>query len=284
MTKAFCPGHITCFFSPVITEDVMTTGSIGAGIRLNKGVFVTVEERRDHKVTITMDGKGCAAGITECAIGTMAPGRGFDVTVENELPVSQGMGMSAAGAIAAALCVASLTGADEHEAYKAAHMAEIKNKGGLGDVAGIMGGGQPVRVRAGLPPFGRVIDTKIRMKVTIAVLGGRMDTGSILSDGKKMGRITASGAGCVNEFINIRTEKALYDLSERFSDSAGLGTKEVREALSKLRKDRRASMCMLGNSIFTDADERTAREILGDDVQLISCTTDGGGPGLIRKA
>jgi pantoate kinase len=56
MSKAFCPGHITCFFHPVRTDDVLTTGSRGAGIRLSKGAFVTLEERSDPKVEITMDG------------------------------------------------------------------------------------------------------------------------------------------------------------------------------------------------------------------------------------
>jgi len=283
MTKAFCPGHITCFFSPVLTDDVMTTGSIGAGIRLNKGTFVTVEERRDRKVSVVMDGKECDARVTAAAISAMAPGKGFDVTAENELPVSQGMGMSAAGAIAAALCISSLTGTDEYDAYRAAHIAEVRNGGGLGDVAGIMGGRQPVRVKAGLPPFGKVIDSGIEMNTTIIVLGGKMYTKDILSDAERIKKIIVSGTGCVNEFVNSQTEKKLYEVSSRFSESAGLATKEVRAALSKLRKDHEASMCMLGNSVFTNADETSVKEILGDDVQTISCSSSGEGPKVIVR-
>ena len=283
MTKAFCPGHITCFFSPVLTDDAMTTGSIGAGIRLNKGVFVTVEERCDRKVSIMMDGKECEARITAAAIGEMVSGKGFDVTVENELPVSQGMGMSAAGAIAAALCISSLTGTDEYDAYRAAHIAEVRNGGGLGDVAGIMGGCQPIRVKAGLPPFGRVIDSGIGMDMTIVILGGKIDTSGILSDRERMRNITVPGIGCVNEFVNSQTEKMLYTLSSRFSESAGLETKEVSEALSKLRKDHTASMCMLGNSVFTNADGTAVKEILGDGVQTISCSSGSEGPKIISR-
>jgi pantoate kinase len=284
MTKAFCPGHITCFFSPVITNDILTTGSVGAGIRLNKGAVVTVEERSGRRVRITMDGREHDAKISLSVITAMAPGRGFDVTVENELPVSQGMGMSAAGAVAAGLCISSLTGADEYDAYKAAHIAEAEHGGGLGDVAGIIGGAQPIRVKAGLPPFGRVIDSRIKMKMTVAVLGPKMETGSILSDEKKMAMISAAGTQCVNEFVNSQTEKMLYMLSSKFSESVLLGSNEIRAVLSLLRRDHRASMCMLGNSIFTDADEKHVREMLGNDVVTISCSTGNEGPRLIRKA
>jgi len=283
MTKAFCPGHITCFFVPVRTDDILMTGSLGSGIRLNKGVTVTLEERCDNNIKITMDGKECDASISESTVRKLAPGRGFDMTIENDLPISQGMGTSAAGAIAAGLCVSSLIGLEEHDAYRAAHIAEIENGGGLGDVAGMIGGYQTIRVKAGLPPFGRVIDTELSLKLTVAVSGKGMSTDSVLSDAEKVKRITNAGMRCVSEYSVMRSEDALYKLSSQFSNSAGLETDEVKQALSLLRKDHRASMCMLGNSIFTDADEKQTREILGDDVTLIQCST-GEGPRIIRKA
>jgi len=283
MTKAFSPGHITCFFSPVRTDDIMTTGSVGAGIRLNKGTFVTLEERRDEKIVTIMDGTVYDARISEHVIRSMAPGRGFDVIIENELPVSQGMGMSAAGAIAAGLCVSSITGMSEHEAYRAAHISEIVNGGGLGDVAGITGGRQPIRVRAGIPPYGLVTDSELELDVTVAVLGPRMDTSSILSDRIAMSGISSAGASCVNEYINARTEDALYELSSGFSASAGLETSGMKDVLSSLRKDHKASMCMLGNSIFTNADEDKVRSIVGD-AEVFTCHSSAEGPKVIRRA
>ncbi|MDR2866270.1 MAG: pantothenate kinase [Methanomassiliicoccaceae archaeon] len=283
MTKAFCPGHITCFFSPVRTDDVMTTGSLGAGIRLDKGVNVTLEERRDKRMEATINGKECDAAISKDTVRSLAPGRGFDMTIECELPISQGMGTSAAGAIAAGLCVTEMLGTEEHDAYVAAHIAEVRNGGGLGDVAGIMGGRQAVRVRAGIQPHGRVIDTGIGMNITVAVLGDKMMTKDVLSDPASMERIKAEGVRCVNEYMNSQTEKMLYRLSSGFTDSSGLATKEVRHALSLLRKNHAASMCMLGNSIFTNASEQQARKLLGDHVDILSLST-GGGPRVIRKA
>ncbi|MDR0791537.1 MAG: pantothenate kinase [Methanomassiliicoccaceae archaeon] len=283
MTKAFCPGHITCFFSPVRTGYVMTTGSIGAGIRLDKGCTVTLEERRDVKMVTIMDGKPAEARISEGTVRALVPGRGFDMIIENDLPVSQGMGMSAAGAIAAGLCASAIAGREEHDAYTEAHIAEVTKGGGLGDVAGILGGRQPIRVRAGIQPFGRTVDTGMDINMTVAVFGERMDTGKVLSDHTAIERITAIGERCVTEYMNSQTEKMLYAVSERFSDSVRLGTKEVTSALSLLRKENSASMCMLGNSIFTDADEERVRELLGD-VTMISCSSGAEGPRLIRKA
>ena len=283
MTKAFCPGHISCFFSPVRTAEAVTTGSVGAGIRLNKGCFVTLEERSDKKIRVTMDGVRVNARITEHTIRSLAPDRGFDVTVENELPVSQGMGMSAAGAAAAGLCAASVTGLEEYEAYKAAHTAEVTLGGGLGDVAGILGGRQPIRVKAGIQPYGRVIDSELDMNITVAVLGPKMDTNTVLSDPAAVSRIAAAGLRCVDEFINTQTEKKLFGLSAEFSESAGLETKEVKDALAVLRKDHAASMCMLGNSIFTNASEDEVQDLLGNVVSF-SCSSSAEGPKLIRKA
>jgi len=283
MTKAFCPGHISCFFVPVMTDDVLTTGSLGAGIRLDKGVIVTVEERNDTNVRIIMDGAERKAKVSGHVIRTMAPGEGFDVTVENELPVSQGMGMSAAGAIAAGLCVASLKGIDESEAYKAAHIAEVMNGGGLGDVAGILGGKQPVRTKAGIPPFGNVIDTGIDMNVSIVILGPKMSTGNVLSDKEAMKRISAAGMRCVDAYAEHPSESLLYELSSNFSGLAGLETKEIGRSLKLLRKGHMASMCMLGNSIFTNAGADEVQRILGD-VPVISCVSGGSGPKVIRKA
>ncbi|MDR0778282.1 MAG: pantothenate kinase [Methanomassiliicoccaceae archaeon] len=284
MTKAFCPGHISCFFSPVRTDNVMTTGSTGAGIRLNKGVTVTLEERRDGKTVTIMDGKHAEAKISEAAVTALAPGRGFDMIIDNELPVSQGFGMSAAGAVAAGLCAAAASGKEEQNAYEAAHAAEVRNGGGLGDVAGILGGRQPIRVSAGIPPYGRTVDTGIRTDVTVAVLGVPVDTKKVLSDEKIMKKITSAGKQCVTEYLNSQTEKILYDVSARFSYSIGLETKDVTSALRLLRKDHSASMCMLGNSIFTNADEERTRELLGDGIVIISCSSGDEGPRLIRKA
>jgi pantoate kinase len=285
MIKAFCPGHITGFFSPVITNDPLTTGSLGSGIRLNKGATVTIEGRASNRKTrITIDGEdGANAEITKHVVNALGPDKSFDITIENELPLSQGFGMSAAGAIALGLCIASLKDMDEYEAYKTAHVAEVEHKGGLGDVAGIMGGMQTIRVKAGMPPYGRTVDTGIEMKFSIVILGPPIDTGSVLSDPAIMNKIRTVGAECVNDYVTKPSEKRFYELSSQFSNNIGIESKKVKRALSELRKEHTASMCMLGNSIFTNAEEDEVHEILGD-VHVIECASGKNAASVTRKA
>ena len=110
MTSAFCPGHVSCVFQPVDSFDAMSTGSRGIGIGLSKGATATVVPRKDSVVNIRLDGVMESANVTRMVAQTMAPGVGFDIDIVNDLPVSQGFGMSAAGAIATAICIADLTG------------------------------------------------------------------------------------------------------------------------------------------------------------------------------
>ena len=286
MIKAFCPGHITGFFAPVITDDALTTGSIGAGIRLSKGVTVTIEGRASNRKTrITMDGEDRTdAKITEHVVNALGPDKTFDITIENELPLSQGMGMSAAGAIALGLCITMLKGMNEEEAYKAAHIAEVVNGGGLGDVAGILGGKQTIRLKAGMPPYGRTVDTGLDIKLSVVVLGPELETGNVLSDRGAMKKITASGTECVNRYVSGPSEKLFYELSSQFSKNIGLESKKVKRALSVLRENgHMASMCMLGNSIFTNADEDQVCEVLGD-VNVIQCASSDLLPSATRRA
>ena len=96
MVKAFCPGHITCFFQPSDPgqADLLRRGSSGAGIRLSLGSEVVLEERSDDRVRVAIDGVETSAPVTEYVMSQMLPGRGYDVIVSNGLPCGEGFGMS----------------------------------------------------------------------------------------------------------------------------------------------------------------------------------------------
>jgi len=248
--KAFSPGHLTCFFQPVRDQNILKTGSKGAGIKLSLGTDVTVEENV-HGTNVIMDGELSEARITRRVLEILAPDRNFDVMIENQLPVSQGLGMSAAGALAAALCVSEMIGKDTNEAVKAAHIAEVEGKGGLGDVSGLMGNGHiPFRITAGLPPHGNVIGTGKRMRITIAVLSGKLETKNVLEDKTKMSMISIAGRTAVEAYQKDTSINSLFSISRNFSKVIGLESKEMSIALSMFDE---AGMCMLGNSIFTTA-------------------------------
>ncbi|MDD2779052.1 MAG: pantothenate kinase [Candidatus Methanomethylophilaceae archaeon] len=279
MTEAFCPGHITLFFSPRRTGDILRSGSVGAGIKTALGANVAVEERRDSRISVSLDGADSDAPVTAAAVAALAPGRGFDISIECGLPVSQGFGMSAAGTIAAGTCVCDIVGRDPYEAFPAAHIAEIENGGGLGDVAAIMcQGHQPTRESAGLPPHGKVTDSGLSFDLTIAVVGPPISTARVLSDPLTEARIKGSGDRCLRSYVNNRTESSLFALAREFSRAAGLESAAVTEALSLLPG--RSAMCMLGYSIITTASAEEVRALL-PKAEIYGSASFGGS--VIRK-
>ena len=266
MTSAFCPGHVSCVFQPVDSYDAMSTGSRGIGIRLNKGATATVSVRDDPVVNIYLDGVMETAHITRMVAQSLAPGVGFDIRIENDLPVSQGFGMSAAGAVATGICIADITGQTRSDAFAAAHMAEVTGGGGLGDVAAIVSGGDiPVRTVAGLPPFGRVENAGFSMdSLTLAVIGGELRTDTVLGDPVALKRVRDAAVDAMESFQADPSYENLFAVSNAFSSDSGLESPAVRRGIERL-KDRghRAGMCMLGNSIFTDAPERDVWAVFG---------------------
>lgn len=244
MIRARCPGHITCFFS------LSDRGSVGTGIRISAYANVEITLRDGSEVNVVMDGTASEAPITKRVLETLMPGIGADVTITNDLPVSQGFGMSAAGAIAAGLCACKVSGRSTNEAYAAAHEAEIALGGGRGDVAAIMSNYEvPVRVTPGIRPQGKIIDSRVEVpRIAVAVLGPPLHTGSILSNAKTRRNISIAGFGMHEEFLEKPSASNLVSLSRRFSGESGLETPEVTKFL---KNDKNAAMCMLGNSVFT---------------------------------
>ncbi len=237
MTQSFCPGHISCIFQPRRSSDVASTGSRGVGIRLDKGAHARVLPRGDSEVRVTIDGVPSEAPVTRLAVGILAPGKGYDISVRNDLPVSQGFGMSAAGAVAAALCVADLEGIPRGEAMMAAHEADIRGGGGMGDVAAIAGDVPvPVRLSPGMPPYGKVVDAGISLgDVTVMVLGPKMATGPVLSDPARLEAICGAAESAMHGFLEGPSHDSLYRQSNAFSEAAGLEGPEVSSALRALR-------------------------------------------------
>ena len=87
---AFVPGHVTGFFSAHRTDDPATTGSRGGGLTLSDGVRVRVDAAGTTRVVL--DGER----VEMEPVGHVLDA--FDatahVTVESDLPVGSGFGVS----------------------------------------------------------------------------------------------------------------------------------------------------------------------------------------------
>jgi len=165
-TRAFAPGHVTGIFRPEVTHrDPRGRGSVGAGIVLELGAWAEARFSPGprSRIRVVADGRG-PWPISEDVARRMTPEEPGTLTVRltHELPVGQGFGMSAAGALATALAVGALSARPTAHAVEVAHLADLFGGGGLGGVAAILGGGLEVRTRAGVPPLGRVIHRPFR--------------------------------------------------------------------------------------------------------------------------
>ncbi len=256
--EAFSPGHITGFFEIVYSNDLLSTGSRGAGLCLALGARsrVKVEQAKKQAITIAINGKLAEAAVTKAALKHLLGKDKLRVEVATtlDLPQSQGFGMSAAGALSASLALAKIIGKDKHDAFEAAHMAEVENKTGLGDVSAILTSGVTIRTMPGLPPIGKVERIDGLPEVVLAVIGGKVLTKDILTDPVKREAINRSGSEKVGQLLREPTLSKLMELSAQFATETGLARREVLGAMNAASKLGSASMSMLGNSVFAVGD------------------------------
>jgi pantoate kinase len=181
------------------------------------------------------------------------------VRIAHELPIGQGFGMSAAGALATALAVGALSARPRELAVRVAHLADLFGGGGLGGVAAILGGGIEVRTRAGIPPFGKVVHRPFPFPLLIGVVGRPIPSPSVLHDPSALRRIARAAEGW-EELATDADPDRFFRLSERFTDRAGLASPAVRRTIVALRRrGAAAGQAMFGESFFARPRSDAAR-------------------------
>ena len=277
--SVFVPGHISCVFRPYRAASVEETGSRGLGIRLSLGCRTSASRRNDERISIRINGQESEASVTRYALESMGLETGLDIDIYHDLPMEQGFGTSASGTYAAALCGAELCGRDRSEAILATHKAECDMGGGLGDLLAIESPYPvPVREHEGVPGLtGRTEDSGITFdRLTLIVFERPLSTKSVLGDPTVMDRIIRAGDSAMEEFMQDRSKESLFRVSESFSADIGLESEEVSLGIEEL-SDRgyHAGMCMLGNSIFSDAPISEAEQIFGS-ARIYECSSFSG--------
>jgi len=284
--SAFCPGHITAFFEICDqAEDPLRKGSRGAGMSVTLGASsrVSIEEGEGRSISVQINGQESKAETTVDALSRIIGETEVGVQVETslDLPMEQGFGMSAAGALSASLALCSLLGISQEKAFEAAHLAEAKNGTGLGDIAGIQAGGVEIRLEPGLLPYGRAERIEAMSEVVLAVVGAPIRTPKVLSDPVMRGKISAAGRRCTAEFDEGRSLEQLFALGVEFIEDAELSSKEALEALVVADNHGMASMAMLGNSLFCIGDTAELAEGLKRFGPVFTCEIDQRGPRLL---
>ncbi len=260
--RAFVPGHITGFFRIFDDdENPLQCGSIGAGFSVEIGTFTTVsvEDNQSLDITTIYNDKRINAEVTKTVVKKMAReyNKKLNVVVRHEssLPSGAGFGASGAGALGTALALGHLLdpSIDTINAAKFAHIAEIENHTGLGDVIAQTMGGFEIRVHHGSPGIGQIVRMNYPKDLQVVLAGAPgLETKDVLTSSKSRMKINSVGDRLVERLAADQNLETFIACSREFTNAIGLQTKRVKKVLTEFDDLglSKSSMVMLGDSVF----------------------------------
>jgi len=283
---AFAPGHISGFFEPIYNQDINRTGSRGAGINITFGSVseVTCESSTTQGLEIYINNRKSSAPVIRLALKYLLGDSPVKVVIKNknELPVGQGFGMSAAGALSATYALAKILRISSNDALRASHFAEVQLKTGLGDAIASSFGGIEIRKSAGLPPWGIIEHIPGQGELVLCVVGKKLETKKILEDTNKTVKIVDYGKYCTKKILEKPSVENLFTLSKTFTKNTNLAEEKVLDAIDAASKFGLASMCMLGNSIFSIGKTDELCNALSPFGKIFICNVDEFGARVIE--
>ncbi|WP_440956387.1 pantoate kinase [Methanosarcina sp. Mfa9] len=252
--KAYAPGHITGFFQIHEHEDPHHKGSTGCGIVLNGGVTTEVKVGESVDETeIFLNGKRVEGKTTRTVIDLITD---VPVRVKSwaEIPVGCGFGASGAGAIGAAYSLNRALSLNQtaKNLTEYAHVAEVVNRSGLGDIAAQSNGGVVIRLRPGGSFFGSVDRIPAPEAQVFCIVLGEISTDAVLSDGATASKINAAGKAAMSELLEKPTLENFMLHAKDFASKTGLLSDRARDVIEAVEAANcgYASQAMLGDTIF----------------------------------
>ena len=262
--KIFVPAHITGFFEIISNSNPLLKGSRGAGIALDEGVVTeTVVKEGEGNLVITINGKCNSLNtISNRAVSIICERYNIDLSSydvhinhETNLPISAGFGTSAGFALGISFTLPELLGVNItfNEAGEIAHLTEIAESCGLGDVISEMYGGCVIRLKEGSPVNAKI--DKVRISQPIYVITktlSSLNTSDIIENPTYQKRINSSGNKLLGQLLNNPDIGNFIKLSRKFSEDAKLICPELHEILEIMDDETiGSSMAMLGNTAFS---------------------------------
>lgn len=265
MSKYWVASHISGIFT-IHDEhpDPLYRGSKGAGFSISRGTTTSIEysdDRRNHFYFNEEEVDKEKANITNNVLNQILVLRknkeesdfGISVYHQFDVPLSCGFGASASGALGSSFALRDFLDLDINDKYLygVAHIAEINEGGGLGDVLALYQGGYEIRTREGAPFIG---DAKniITNGYKIATLSlGEIVTKAIIRNPTWREKINNIGRVLIENLIAEPTIRNFATVSQQFSITSLLATPEIIEYMKNLEKeDILVGQIMLGNGIF----------------------------------
>ena len=276
MTSAFAPGNISCVFKIIPHSDATRMHSLGMGFTVTEGVEVTVSDC--HETEVLFNGEGIhfptvLAVVERLIQNTRVTGIRVDLT--SPLPLGCGFGLSGAAALATAYALNELLSLrkDTESLAMVAHVAEVENRTGLGDVCSQYHGGCLVKLKEGAPLVADrlpIAEQPIYYRYfgpiqTSEVLGNRDQTLRINRAAdvalNTLRTLTHTNVGSlhneqrVGHSVQGSTDlfNACFAVSKRFSVESGLlSDARVINTIAQIEAEGGvASMIMLGNGVFS---------------------------------
>lgn len=268
--RAFAPAHISGFFVIDLKTDLRRAGSLGCGICLRDGVTSTVSLADQTRVRI--NGKEIDAPTTLSVLKRLTH---MPLSVETivSIPVGCGFGASGAGALSTALAANQALGLKQtlNQLADIAHVAEVENRTGLGDVTGQTFGGVVVRKKAGSPSLAGIDRIPCGEPEISWIAFGGIPTKSIISDPNIRKRINRAGKSALKELLRKPALENFMSVSKKFSLEIGLMGDKVRDAIEAVESaGGLASQAMLGEAVFAIGGEEALQEFGETKKSIIS--------------
>ncbi|MGB7533372.1 MAG: pantoate kinase [Halobacteriota archaeon] len=274
--RAYSPSHITGFFEIRDDRNPLYKGSVGGGIVLEKGCVTEASLDNDFhqkgtkaEIEIKINGVEEEANTTKYVVDTLAGKYEYEhelnvtVSTEFDVPVGAGLGASGAGALSTALALNMLLslGMTLNEVAQIAHLAEVENNTGLGDVIAETNGGVVIRKKPGPPGVG-IID-KIpheRQRISYVVFGTRA-TRAVLVDNSMKRQINKAGKEAMKELVRKPSLDDFMQVSRKFSLHSELISDKCRDAIEAVEAEGSvASAAMIGDTVFVIGNSEALKE------------------------
>ena len=260
IARAFAPGNISGLFKIIAHDDPAKMHSLGWGFTVSDGVTVELTHAQAASTQITFNGKPIDFPTVLSALRDLDE-TPLNVDIASDLPLSSGFGLSGASTLAAIIAANHLLeiGKSQQEIAMVAHVAEVRNLTGLGDVCAQYNGGCLVKTKVGNP----LAATALKMPDTTIYWRyfGKIRTSEILADHERHQLINNAAdkalASIQSDIDNAATITfdQLIALALKFAETSELLMDDrVKSSISQARSNGgAATMIMLGNAVFSTA-------------------------------
>ena len=265
-TKAFAPGNISGVFKIIPHDEPTKMHSLGMGFTVNEGAVVTASQ--DSLTNVLFNGSEICFPTVVSVVQKLTP-QPMRIEIVSPLPLGCGFGLSGASALATAYAVNALLGLgkSEEELAMTAHVAEVENLTGLGDVCAQYHGGCLVKLRVGHPLAAERLP--VREQPVYYRYFGPIQTKEVLKDAEQRKRINRAADKALSELKKLVKLDSIdfnecIQVSKSFAiDSGLLRDKRVKRVIQQI-EDRNgfASMIMLGNAVFSTQYFEGAKETM----------------------